>query len=146
MNEKLDRLFSQFGVAAHHAQFIGYDLVSLYLVDAIHKGQAKSREDLLNSEAIWEDKSLGQLIKYIKMSPYVKEDIKEFFNTVRDKRNYLMHKFFVLHLENMLSESGIEVAQADLDSIVILLKKCQSLVHDTAANLASDLSTKNSKQ
>lgn len=133
--DKLEKLFSDFGVAMHYAQFIEYDLISLFLIDAMEEGTAKIRHVV--AEFVWKEKTLGRLIKYLEKTPYLDKDIAEFFDEVREKRNFLVHKFFIEHAEDMDTELGIDTALQDLGEITEVLKKCRIIVHETVKSLAS---------
>src|SRR5436309_3494106 len=103
---KIDVVFLKFGQAMHFIQLIETNLATFYLIDAIRAGKVIVREDLEKLERDWDDETFGGLIRPIKVSPHILDDIKNYFEDIRVSRNYLAHRFFKKHADVFFTESG----------------------------------------
>ncbi len=132
--DKFDKIFRDYGIAMHHAQFLEYDIATMILADSIPDGKGKTIFAL--TEYVWGEKTLGQLIKYIKKTPNLPIDIKSYFENVRNKRNYLAHQFFIKHAENMDSDEGIDIALNEIAEITKVIKECGDFIKAITQRLA----------
>ncbi len=92
---KMSTLFEEFGRAVYYAQLLEYDLLSIWILDSITQGVSLTRDDLLEFQSSWGIKTLGGLLKPLKESPLIPEDMKHFLEKVRRDRNKLIHAFFL---------------------------------------------------
>lgn len=129
----------EFGRAAHLAQLLEYELISLFLIDSIVKGHAVVREDLKRFEGLWEKQTLGKLLNPLKKSELIPDDLKDFLENVRKKRNYLMHSFFTASDNDFSTEIGMERMIKDLKKTYESFKVAKTLFHDTSTDLLGQL-------
>jgi len=125
--EELKELYAFFGEAVYWVQCIEYDLVSLWLLDSIHQGLANKHCDLKSIESIWEKKTLGSLLFPFMKSNFITNDFKYFLENIRQKRNYLVHSFFMEQTVGLQTEAGRKKALYELHEIIQVLREASLL-------------------
>lgn len=137
-----DDIFLQYGQASYYIQCIEMDLVSFYLLDAIHTGKAIVREDMEKLESEWDEKTLGRLISPIKNSPLISDEIKNFFEDIRQKRNHLTHYFFKQMPNHFLSESGRIKMLNKLNEMTMLFQRCNDYLKKILVDYSKEVGIK----
>jgi hypothetical protein len=117
----MEDVFEAFGNALYYAQLMEYDIVSIWMVDSIAEGVSLTRRDLLGFQAEWGKKTFGQLLKPLQEASLIPEEIKEFCELLRVTRNRLVHGFFLKIATDLLSNTGRELAVAQLQQMTELL-------------------------
>ena len=112
-----DTLFQEYGRAAFYAQLLEYDLLTIWILDSIRQGISFTRQDILDFQAAWEKRTLGNLLKPLQDSALIPEDMKEFLETIRRDRNKLIHNFFMSEEVCLEDAGGVTYAMNELRRI-----------------------------
>ena len=130
--EQLNELYRLYGIAAHNCSNIEYRIVYLLL------GPKWKQTENLNPEKVTEvyDKlqrlPLGSLLKEYKQHFSFTEKQLELMNTVLEKRNYLMHRFFGTYGKKMHDPAVQEKIISELKELVFIFQSVsQSLDPET---------------
>jgi hypothetical protein len=135
---EMTEVYTAFGRAAHYAQLLEYELVSLWMLDSVTKGKSLSHDDLVTSEALWSKKTLGNLIGPLKKSGMVPDGLKEFLDDVLTTRNTLVHQFFLDVTTEIETPSGRQTAVEELEQITAVLTKAKTFFSEVLAGYAKD--------
>lgn len=131
-------VFAAYGRAAYYAQLLEYDLVSLWMLDSVRQGVSLTREDLHQFQGEWSKKTLGKLLRPLKQSALIPEDLKQFLECIRTTRNILAHDFFLTAADDLRSLVGREQAKGQLQEIGHILKKGQKFFLNVLTTYAKD--------
>ena len=130
--EQLNELYRLYGIAAHNCSNIEYRIVYLLL------GPKWKQTENLNPEKVTEvyDKlqrlPLGSLLNEYKQHFSFTEKQLELMNTVLEKRNYLMHRFFGTYGKKMHDPAVQEKIISELKELVFIFQSVsQSLDPET---------------
>ena len=130
--EQLNELYRLYGIAAHNCSNIEYRIVYLLL------GPKWKQTENLNPEKVTEvyDKlqrlPLGSLLNEYKQHFSFTEKQLELMNTVLEKRNYLMHRFFGTYGKKMHDPAVQEKIISELKELVFIFQTVsQSLDPET---------------
>jgi hypothetical protein len=134
----LSILFEEYGRAAHMAQLLEYNLVSIWILDSINQGTTLTKEDLLKFQATWGKKTLGGLLRPLQSSPLIPEDMKVFLENIRKDRNKLIHTFFILDDINFESTEAISAALDELNRIKQNLDNGRKFFHSVLESYCRD--------
>jgi hypothetical protein len=136
----MSEVFAAYGYAAYFAQLLEYDLVSVWMLDSINQGLSLTWEDLFQFQCEWSKKTLGVLLRPLKQSALLPDDLKEFLETIRRTRNTLAHDFFLNVADDLLSSDGRERAKARLDEMAAVLMKGQEFFRNMLTTYGKDFS------
>ena len=120
--EQLNELYRLYGIAAHNCSNIEYRIVYLLL------GPKWKQTENLNPEKVTEvyDKlqrlPLGSLLNEYKQHFSFTEKQLELMNTVLEKRNYLMHRFFGTYGKKMHDPAVQEKMISELKELVSIFQ------------------------
>ena len=120
--EQLNELYRLYGIAAHNCSNIEYRIVYLLL------GPKWKQTENLNPEKVTEvyDKlqrlPLGSLLNEYKQHFSFTEKQLELMNTVLEKRNYLMHRFFGTYGKKMHDPAVQEKIISELKELVFIFQ------------------------
>lgn len=140
MNQPLNMsaLFEEYGRAAHYAQLLEYDLLSIWILDLFTQGVSLTRQDLLDFQASWGRKTLGLLLKPLEKSALIPDDMKQFMEVLRKDRNRLVHSFFMDESVTLETDEGIEGAFRELVRIKQNLDTGRRFFHSVLDSYARD--------
>ncbi|MDO8589330.1 MAG: hypothetical protein Q7T82_20090 [Armatimonadota bacterium] len=79
----LKEVFAEFGRAAHQAQLIEYNLVSIWMIESMIQGVSVTRDDLLRFQQDWSTRTMGQLLRPLLKSGLIAAELKTFMEQVR---------------------------------------------------------------
>lgn len=119
----MTKVFAAYGRAAYYAQLLEYDLVSVWMLDSITQGVSLTQQDLQQFQGEWSRKMLGKLLRPLKQSSLIPDDLKAFLETIRTTRNTLAHDFFLTMAYDIRSSDGCEKAKARLEEMGAVLAK-----------------------
>ena len=137
--DEIKQVYAEFGLAANLAQCLEYDIVSLMLVNAILTDKTLTRGDLKKLEGHWDKKTLGILLKPVKGSATTPKDLKDFVETVRLKRNSLMHSFFMEHSSDLSTPEGRSSMISELQEVSEILQRAQEMFNSATLTLMEEL-------
>jgi hypothetical protein len=136
--EHIEDVFLYFGKAAYHAQCMEFELVTMRLLDSLHKKEIGTQQDFCDRESVWEKKTLGHFIRYLKKGPVVPADFSAFLDDVLEKRNFLIHDFFIHYADKFTTEEGRDAMLTELRAIGQLLETGHKVFEDTTRVFAKD--------
>lgn len=97
--------YAFFGLAAYFAQCFDQSLVLLLVAeDFLNHRTPRNRGALDELFSKLDRKTMGQLIKQARKRIRIDKSIEEMLNEVLDKRNYLMHRFFLVNAEKFFQD------------------------------------------
>lgn len=134
----LTDVYAAFGRAAYYAQLLEYQLVSIWMLDAITQGVAVTRDDLIAFQGQWTKKTLGRLLHPLKNSSLIPEDLKEFLETVRLTRNCLAHNFFLSDDADLRTSESRKRAIEKLAEMDSILGKGEQLFASVLSTYSAD--------
>ena len=102
----IEDVFAAFGRASYYAQLTEYDVVSIWMLDSVTQGVSLDKQDLLRFQGDWGKKTFGRLLRPLRESNLIPEEIKEFLEKLRMTRNRLMHSFFLDNATDLQSNAG----------------------------------------
>jgi hypothetical protein len=137
-NADMTDVFAAYGRAAYYAQFLEYDLVSVWMLDSITQGVSITREDLHQFQGEWSQKTLGMLLHPLKQSALIPEDLKQFLEIVRTTRNALIHDFFLTVADDLRSSYSRKQAKTKLEEMGYILKRGQEFFFSVLTSYAKD--------
>lgn len=121
-SEQLNELYRLYGMAAHNCSNIEYRIVYLLL------GPNWKQTPNLNPETVTEvyDKlqrlPLGALLKEYKQHFTFTDKQRELMDSVLEKRNYLMHRFFGTYGKKMHDPGVQEKIISELKDLVVIFQ------------------------
>lgn len=101
-------VFAWFGGAAYHAQCFEVELQSLLLLTYRLNHRSALVSDLDDVDMRISKKNLGGLLKELGKHFTLHQEFSDLLNTYREKRNYLMHRFFFDNARKLLSPPGCD--------------------------------------
>jgi hypothetical protein len=116
-------VFQEFGKAAYLAQIMEYDIISLWMLDAVTQGVTLTRADLMMFQKDWGKKTFGQLLNPLQKSNLISDEIKNFLEQLREARNTLVHGFFLATAADLQSSAGRERIVAGLQHRIELFRE-----------------------
>ena len=117
-SERLNELYRLYGVAAHHCANIEYRMALLLLDPEWAKVEDFTTEEI---QAVYErlfSDTLGALLGKLKQHFEVSEAGEKLWKDVKDKRNYLVHKFYGQYGKNMKHGETIEKMVEELKELI----------------------------
>ncbi len=130
-------VFASFGGAAYHAQCFEVALQSLLLLAYRLANPDAPLSDLDAADARLSRKNLGHLIpalaKHVQLSPRFIDRL----NFYREKRNFLMHRFFFENAMKMLSPRGCDAMINELNELTQLFREADSKAQEITKPLYS---------
>lgn len=139
VNHELREIFASVGQALEAVQCIEMDLVSLYVVDAIHTGRAILREQATEMAGAWDKEMFGKLLRPLLESPHIPADMKGFLEQVRQQRNYLVHHYFKKNGHLVYTRDGRSAVQQEIDSLLRDLHVCRQVIHTSLREFAREV-------
>lgn len=134
----MTEVFAAYGRAAYSAQLLEYDLVSVWMLDSVTQGVSLTQEDLRQFEGKWSRKTLGKLLRPLKESSLIDDDIREFLETLRTTRNTLAHDFFLTVADDLRSSDKRDKAKVRLHEMGAILAKGQELFFNVLTTYGQD--------
>jgi hypothetical protein len=128
-------VFAFFGLCAYYGQVLERGLVNLATILHARGLTRVTRQDVLDAFDREERKTMGTLIKDLKSKVTVPSSLEAKLKAAVSDRNYLAHRFFVVHDVDILSSPGrrdmiaelrdmatrFQWADSDLESITLPL-------------------------
>lgn len=142
-NDEVRKIFALVGQALEAVQCIEMDLVSLYLLDAIHNCKVAVREQGAAMAEAWDEKTFGKLLKPLLLSPRIPAEMKHFLEQVRVKRNYLVHDYFKQNGHRIHTADGRSAVRHELASLLSELLTCRQLINTSLGEFARELGVTN---
>lgn len=122
---QLNAVFACFGSATQHAQLFEQSLLRFLAVYNRIQSDSVSVGDLEEKKM-----TMGYLIKQVKHRVRFDDDlIEEGFSIALDKRNYLIHRFFLERNEEFKSTEGRLRLLSELVAIEQVLDRCRAMVN-----------------
>jgi hypothetical protein len=124
----LTEVFARFGQAALHAQDLEANLINLLLIQRQLDPEPVDSAGLRNLEALWSRRALGTLLKEVRERGELSEFKVQELEVARDRRNYLVHRFFYENAEALMVDDALPHLVAELTEIAWLLKHASATV------------------
>lgn len=101
-------IYTYFGLAVYFSQCLEETFLIMLWTDRIIKKRIKKNKKLNEIIDAFENskKTMGNFINEIKQSYEIPEALKNEFEIILVKRNYLIHKFFKLEIQKMHTDLG----------------------------------------
>jgi hypothetical protein len=123
-------IYAWYGLAAYSAQLLEQGLTNLFVGLRILGKQVPTWGDV---RSLYEDadrKSLGQLLRAVRELVPFDPALEGQLDEALKKRNYLIHRFFIEHSENLLSAVGRERIIDEFRTIIAQFKAVDHQVDD----------------
>jgi hypothetical protein len=101
-------VYAYFGLAIYYGQSIEVTFSIMLWTDRIFKKRAKTNKEVNEIIDFLENskKTMGNLINEVKQNYNIPKPLIDKFDNLLNRRNYLIHKNFKLHIEKFYSEIG----------------------------------------
>ncbi|QRR01545.1 hypothetical protein [Dyadobacter sandarakinus] len=101
-------VYAYFGLAIYYAQCLEEEFSLMLWTNRIINNKPSSKEDVeaINAEMDKSKKTMGQLINEVKKAYAIQNGHAQLLSNLLEKRNYLAHKYFKLHIEKFYTEIG----------------------------------------
>lgn len=101
-------VYSYFGLSIYQVQCLEEAFSQMLWVDRIFKKKATSLEEINEIIDNYETskKTMGNFLNEVKQSYELPDVLKDKLDDLLQRRNYLVHKYFKLHIEKFYSEIG----------------------------------------
>ncbi len=126
-DEQVKEVYAHFGLAIYLAQVLEHGIVNCLSISVLVPSrreniasQEKWIQELDSFESMNFEKTLGQLIKFLKSEVNVAVDLEQLLKNALLERNRLVHRFFREKVEDFLIQTG-------RDKMVEELKSAQEL-------------------
>lgn len=105
---KIKLVYAYFGLAIYHGQCLEETFSIMLYSDRIFKNNINTNKEVNEIIDAIENskKTMGNFIKEVKKSYNLTTSIVSQLDKILDKRNYLIHKYFKLHIQKSFSETG----------------------------------------
>lgn len=130
MTSELQRVFARFGEAASHSQSLEAALVNLLLVRCQFAAQALDASQISSLESIWTRKTMGALLSDVRDRGYLSEEQLSDLESARERRNYLIHRFFYENAEALSLASRWDQLEIELVEISSSFKRAIAVIEE----------------
>ena len=116
-------LYAFFGLAAYCAGLLESSLINLLAAVRI---SAPGAIPATHSDEIFEalsELTFGRLLKEIQKVTRISPTTVILLEEARDKRNFLIHRFFSVHAETLLTDTGIRIMIDELRDFALLFRR-----------------------
>lgn len=125
--ERRKDVFAWFGGAAYGAQCFEVELQSLLLLTYRLDHLAAPIAELDEVDLRLSSKNLGRLIRELEKRFVVHPEFSALLGTYREKRNYLMHRFFFENATKLLTSSGCNAMIEELKELTQLFREADEI-------------------
>ena len=132
-------LFAWFGGAAYHAQCFEVELHTLLIFIHRLKNPTMTPDGVEHIDTRLSKKNLGFLIQELKRTGEMHPDFEALLDEYREKRNYLMHRFFFENSYKLLSKEGCEAMVEELQAIADSLREADEIAKLMSKNVREHL-------
>jgi len=133
--ERRKEVFAWFGGAAYHAQCFEVALQSLLLLAYRLNCPGTLASDLDDVDVRLSSKNLGWLLRELEKYFTLHSEFSDLLNTYREKRNYLMHRFFFDNARKLLSPLGCDVMVNELKYLSQAFQKADAIAQEISKHL-----------
>jgi hypothetical protein len=122
-SEELNEVYRLFGIAAHHCSNIEGRIL-MFLFDPMWFKEKELTEEKIDevTEKLY-SMTLGQLLHKIKQNYNLDKEQEEYWRSILERRNYLMHHFFSSYGIKMHLESTLIQMQKELKNTIYQLQE-----------------------
>lgn len=101
-------IYAYFGLAIYFGQILEETFSTMLWVDGIFKNKVKTNKEVREIIDAIENskKTMGKYINDVKNSYQLSEKLIRDLETILEKRNYLVHKYFKIEIQKSYSELG----------------------------------------
>ena len=117
-NDKLQKMYRLYGMAAHHGCNIECRIVELLLGPEWNERNLSSPEEVENVYADLYSLTLEQLLKKYKDHVEFTDEQLAVIDEVQTKRNYLDHRFFGMYDKRINDPDVVEEMIAELEDLI----------------------------
>jgi hypothetical protein len=133
--ERRKEVFAWFGGAAYHAQCFEVELQSLLLLTYRLNNPSAQVSDLDDVDMRLSRKNLGGLLRELGKHFSLPTEFSDQLNAYREKRNYLMHRFFFDNARKLLSPLGCAAMVDELKDLSRALGEADAIAQDFSKRL-----------
>ena len=128
-------VFAWFGGAAYHAQCFEVELQSLLLLTYRLNHPSAPMSDLDDVDMRLSSKNLGGLLQELGKRFTLHPEFSDLLNTYREKRNYLMHRFFFDNARKLLSPPGCDEMVDELKDLSQTFQEADAIAQEMSKRL-----------
>ncbi|HWO56594.1 MAG TPA: hypothetical protein VNN55_03400 [bacterium] len=133
--ERRKEVFAWFGGAAYRAQCFEVELQSLLLLTYRLNHPSAPVSELDDVDMRLSSKNLGGLLRELGKHFTVHPEVSDLLNTYRDKRNYLMHRFFFDNARKLLSPPGCDAMVDELKDLSRVFQEADAIAREMSKRL-----------
>jgi hypothetical protein len=123
----LKDVYAWFGRVLYAVQLFETELVSLLIVNERLKNSEFTFESLNNLDTLLSKKTLGQLLVEVKKRTDITPAIESQFIEYKDKRNYLVHRYFPVNGEKLITIEGCQELIVELQKLYTDLREADAI-------------------
>ena len=133
--ERRKEVFAWFGGAAYHAQCFEVELQSLLLLTHRLNNPDAPVSELDDVDLRLSRKNLGTLLRELGMQFQLHPEFDGLLSTYRDRRNYLMHRFFFENARKLLNTPGCEAMIDELRGLSQAFQEVDAIAQEMSKRL-----------
>jgi hypothetical protein len=133
--ERRKDVFALFGGAAYHAQCFEVELQILLLLTYRLNHPNASVSDLDGVDVRLSNKNLGALLRELGKSLTLHPEFSALLNTYREKRNYLMHRFFFDNARKLFSPQGCDAMVEELGELSRVFQEADAIAQEMSKRM-----------
>ncbi|MGB9619227.1 MAG: hypothetical protein ACPL7K_02305, partial [Armatimonadota bacterium] len=128
-------VFAWFGGAAYHAQCFEVELQSLLLLTHRLDHPEAPISELDRVDMQLSSKNLGCLIRELEKRFVLRPEFSALLKTYREKRNYLMHRFFFENASKLLTPRGGDAMVKELKELSRIFREADAIAQGISKRL-----------
>ena len=134
------RIYQLFGEASFYATILEEQLeVTCQMYEVTNNRQNYEKKNDAGKQLIKKFKktTLGNFLRYIKeaFNNEMDEKIDLIFKPALEKRNYLVHNFFIVHREDIINNTKTEEIIDELNKIIQIIEPAAKFAQEASTNL-----------
>lgn len=138
-SETRREVFAWFGAVAYQAQCFEVECRILLLFMQRAKNPQVTLAEVETLDARLTARNLGFLLRELKKGMWLHPEFEGLLNQYREKRNYLMHRFFSAHSFDFATETGCRKMISELTELHATLKEADEIAQAMSKKIRQHL-------